>query len=129
MRGNRGRDTAPELALRALLHRRGLRYRVSARPLADSRRTADVVFPKARVAVFVDGCFWHGCPEHHRPASVNSAFWRNKIEGNRARDEDTTSVLEAAGWKVIRAWEHDDPAVTAHQVETVVRQRTAEASG
>ncbi|WP_409183006.1 very short patch repair endonuclease [Amycolatopsis sp. VS8301801F10] len=121
MKGNRGRDTAPELALRSLLHRRGLRYRVSVRPLKKSRRTTDIVFPRAKVAVFVDGCFWHGCPEHHRPSSVNSAFWREKIEGNRRRDAETTAMLEAEGWTVIRAWEHDDPATTAEQVEAAVR--------
>ncbi|XGP75532.1 very short patch repair endonuclease [Actinokineospora auranticolor] len=123
MRGNRGRDTAPELALRTLLHARGLRYRVSARPLPGSRRTADVVFPRARVAVFIDGCYWHGCPEHHRPSTVNSAFWRDKIEGNRRRDAETTTLLETAGWSVIRAWEHDDPKVTADLVEVAVRAR------
>ncbi|MGW4398359.1 very short patch repair endonuclease [Amycolatopsis nivea] len=121
MKGNRGRDTVPELALRSLLHRRGLRYRVSTRPLKTSRRTTDIVFPRAKVAVFVDGCFWHGCPEHHRPSSVNSAFWREKIEGNRRRDAETTAMLEAEGWTVIRAWEHDDPVTTADQVEAAVR--------
>lgn len=121
MRGNRGRDTGPELELRSLLHRKGLRYRVSARPLAESRRTADVVFPKARVAVFVDGCFWHGCPVHHRPATKNSAFWRDKVEGNRRRDAETTALLEANGWTVIRAWEHDDLTLTAELVEAAVR--------
>nr|CTQ89717.1 Very-short-patch mismatch repair endonuclease (G-T specific) [Kibdelosporangium sp. MJ126-NF4] len=123
MRGNRGRDTRPELALRALLHQRGLRYRVSTRPLRESRRTADIVFTRVRVAVFVDGCFWHGCPEHHRPSSTNSTFWRDKVEGNRRRDAETTTMLQDEGWAVIRAWEHEDPAVTADLVESVVRDR------
>lgn len=127
MKGNRGRDTAPELALRSLLHRRGLRYRVSTRPLKNSRRTTDIVFPRAKVAVFVDGCFWHGCPEHHRPSSVNSAFWREKIKGNRRRDVETTAMLKAEGWTVIRAWEHDDPAATADYVEAAVRAATPKA--
>jgi DNA mismatch endonuclease (patch repair protein) len=86
MLGNRGRDTKPEMLLRSHLHRAGLRYRVSVRPIPQLRRTADVVFPKARVAVFLDGCFWHGCPEHHRPAKKNSEFCTAKIDGNRARD-------------------------------------------
>ncbi|OXM49347.1 very short patch repair endonuclease [Amycolatopsis alba DSM 44262] len=129
MRGNRSRDTEPELALRRLLHRRGLRYRVSARPIVGSRRTADILFPKAKVAVFVDGCFWHGCPEHHRPSSVNSTFWRDKIEQNRKRDADTTAQLNTAGWTVIRAWEHEDPATTADLVEAAVRIRTSRADG
>jgi DNA mismatch endonuclease (patch repair protein) len=91
--------------------------------LPGSRRTADIVFSKARVAVFVDGCFWHGCPEHHRPSTTNSAFWRDKVEGNRKRDVETTALLESEGWAVIRAWEHDDPAATADLVESVVRAR------
>nr|WP_276329068.1 very short patch repair endonuclease [Crossiella equi] len=121
MRGNRGRDTQPELALRALLHAKGLRYRVSAKPLAGWRRTADIVFPSARVAVFVDGCFWHGCPEHHRPSATNSEFWRAKVEGNRKRDAETTALLEAEDWTVIRAWEHEDPVEVANLVESTVR--------
>lgn len=121
MRGNRGRDTAPEMRLRSLLHARGLRYRVSTRPVAEVRRTADVVFPRAKVAVFVDGCYWHGCPEHYRPASTNAEFWRRKIEGNKQRDETTNRLLGDAGWTVIRAWEHEDPVTVAEQVARAVR--------
>ena len=120
MRGNRGRDTRPELELRALLHARGLRYRVSARPEADLRRTADVVFSRARVAVFVDGCFWHGCPQHHRPATQNSEFWNSKIAGNIKRDRETDQFLAERGWKVLRFWEHDDPVSIADLVVDVV---------
>lgn len=121
MRGNRGRDTAPERRIRSLLHREGLRYRVSARPLPGLRRTADVVFTRARVAVFVDGCFWHGCPEHFRPASSNSDFWITKIEGNRTRDEETTRRLVEEGWQVIRIWEHENPDAAAARVIATVR--------
>lgn len=121
MQGNRGRDTAPEVRLRSLLHARGLRYRVSARPIPGIRRTADVVFPKARVAVFVDGCYWHGCAEHYRPASTNSEFWREKIAGNKQRDETTNQLLGDAGWTIIRAWEHEDPADVAERVARSVR--------
>ncbi|MFC5913258.1 very short patch repair endonuclease [Streptomyces pulveraceus] len=122
MRGNRGKDTGPELRLRSLVHREGLRYRVSARPLPDLRRTADLVFTKARVAVFVDGCFWHGCPEHHRPATTrNREFWRDKIEVNRSRDKETNRRLSEAGWTVIRVWEHEDPVDAAQRVVAVVR--------
>ncbi|WP_301126659.1 very short patch repair endonuclease [Streptomyces cacaoi] len=125
MAANKGRDTVPELLLRKALHRQGLRYRVSARPLAEFRRTADVVFTKARVAVFVDGCFWHGCPEHHRPATKqHSGFWSQKIEGNRARDKETNDVLQEAGWTVIRVWEHEDPVEAARRITEVVRSRT-----
>ncbi|MFK0101404.1 very short patch repair endonuclease [Streptomyces sp. NPDC091040] len=122
MRGNRGKDTGPELRLRSLIHREGLRYRVSARPLPDLRRTADLVFTKARVAVFVDGCFWHGCPEHHRPATTrNPEFWRDKIEVNRSRDEETNRRLSEVGWTVIRIWEHEDPVDAAQRVIALVR--------
>jgi DNA mismatch endonuclease (patch repair protein) len=120
MRGNRGRDTAPERRLRALLHARGLRYRVSARPLPGLRRTADVVFPRARIAVFVDGCYWHGCPEHHRPAATNSEFWRTKIADNKRRDAETNRMLADQGWTVIRCWEHEEPSSVAERVVSAV---------
>jgi DNA mismatch endonuclease, patch repair protein len=116
MRANRGRDTAPERRLRSLLHAQGLRYRVSTKPVPNLRRTADIVFPKARVAVFVDGCYWHGCPEHHRPAKVNSEFWRRKISDNQRRDVETTNALMDEGWTVIRCWEHEDPRDVADRV-------------
>jgi DNA mismatch endonuclease (patch repair protein) len=117
MRANRGKDTRPELALRKLLYQHGLRYRVDAKPLVEIRRRADVVFPGDRVAVFVDGCFWHGCPEHYRPAVKKAEFWREKIDGNRARDIETNDMLLAAGWQVIRVWEHEDPATAAERIE------------
>jgi DNA mismatch endonuclease (patch repair protein) len=116
MRGNRGRDTGPERRLRALLHSYGLRYRVSTRPIAHLRRTADIVFPRARVAVFVDGCYWHGCPDHYRPATKHSDFWATKIADNRTRDAETTRVLTDEGWTVIRCWEHEEPETAAGRV-------------
>ncbi|QVJ01861.1 very short patch repair endonuclease [Nocardiopsis eucommiae] len=120
MRANKGRDTGPELLLRSLLHARGLRYRVNARPLPELARTADVVFRKARVAVFVDGCYWHGCPEHHRPAKRRAEFWRDKIEGNQARDTDTNEKLRAQGWTVVRVWEHETPETALERVLTAL---------
>ncbi|MEU2821965.1 very short patch repair endonuclease [Streptomyces bacillaris] len=123
MSANKGRDTKPEKLLRSALHRRGLRYRVGIRPVPDLRRTADVVFTKARVAVFVDGCYWHGCPEHHRPAKKDATFWREKIAGNRARDLETNEALRDAGWLVIRVWEHQDPDEAAQEVSQAVRSR------
>lgn len=120
MRANKGRDTRPERALRSALHARGLRYRVNARPLPEVRRTVDVVFPGQRIAVFLDGCFWHGCPEHHRPASRNSEFWTTKIEGNKARDADTDRRLTEHGWTVIRVWEHENPDEAADRVQRLV---------
>src|SRR5579864_3998457 len=92
MRGNRKRDTRPEMRLRASLHRMGLRYRVAARPLPGTPWTADLVFPRNRVAVFVDGCYWHGCSKHYNPARTNPAYWGSKIQRNRARD----AVMDAA---------------------------------
>jgi DNA mismatch endonuclease, patch repair protein len=121
MRANRGRDTGPELAIRRAVHALGLRYRVSHRPVASLRRTADLVFTRARVAVFVDGCFWHGCPEHHTVAKTNAGFWASKVEGNRQRDVDTTNRLLDANWRVLRFWEHEDPVEAAQRIASVVR--------
>ncbi|MFJ8857042.1 very short patch repair endonuclease [Streptomyces sp. NPDC102451] len=127
MRANRSRDTKPELALRSLLHANGLRYRVDASPLPGVRRRADVIFPKDRLAVFVDGCFWHGCPQHLRPAKTNAAAWAAKLEENQARDAHTNELLRAAGWTVIRVWEHEDPAVAAEMVvQALLRLRGGE---
>jgi DNA mismatch endonuclease (patch repair protein) len=123
MRGNKGRDTKPELALRSAVHALGMRYRVGLRPVPRVRRTADLVFSRAKVAVFLDGCFWHGCPEHYRPARRNSEFWGSKIEGNAARDADTDARLREAGWTVIRIWEHEDASAAALKIQDVVRVR------
>lgn len=118
------RDTAPEIALRRELHRRGLRYRVGVRPLPGLRRTADVVFRGAQVAVFVDGCFWHQCPEHGTVPKSNRDWWSEKLRANRARDNATTSALADAGWAVIRCWEHDDPVMVADLVQQAVTTRS-----
>jgi DNA mismatch endonuclease, patch repair protein len=123
MQANRGRDTKPERALRSAAHARGLRYRVSTRPLCDLRRTADMVFTSARVAVFLDGCFWHGCPEHHTVADTNAAFWAHKVTSNRARDRDTDRRLAEAGWISIRIWEHEDPHEAADRIRAIVDER------
>ena len=121
MVANRRRDTGPELALRRALHARGLRYRVDHPLPFDRRRRADVVFPRARVAVFVDGCFWHGCPEHGTMPKANRAFWRDKIARNRARDADTDRRLADLGWTVLRFWEHEDVERAADAVEATMR--------
>ncbi|ADP84685.1 very short patch repair endonuclease [Pseudofrankia inefficax] len=123
MRSNKSRDTKPELALRSAVHGLGLRYRVGARPLPAVRRTGDLVFPRVRVVVFLDGCFWHGCPRHHTVAKTNADFWAEKVRINRERDLNTDHVLEAAGWQVVRVWEHEDPGVAAERVAEVVRTR------
>ncbi len=118
----RRRDTAPERALRSELHRLGLRFRLHRR-LAGLRREADVVFGPARVAVFVDGCFWHGCPQHATWPKANAEFWRTKIERNRSRDADTDARLAHAGWEVVRIWEHEDPVEAARLIAARVRAR------
>ncbi len=123
MESTRRRDTAPEVALRTALHRMGLRYRVDRKPLLDLRRRADVVFSSARVVVYVDGCFWHGCPSHATWPKENAEFWRNKIEANRRRDADTDRRLADAGWLVVRVWEHEDPNEAAERVARAVRSR------
>ncbi|HZQ57243.1 MAG TPA: very short patch repair endonuclease [Acidimicrobiales bacterium] len=124
MSAQRSRDTAPELALRRRLHGMGLRYRVHTAPVAGLRRRADIVFGPARVAVFVDGCFWHGCPLHgQRRHDVNGWYWPDKIARNRSRDADTDARLAAAGWAVVRVWEHEDADGVAAEIAAVVRAR------
>ncbi|WP_285701183.1 very short patch repair endonuclease [Actinomadura sp. NBRC 104412] len=123
MQGNKGRDTKPELALRRAVHALGLRYRVSIRPLPAVRRTADLVFTKVQVAVFLDGCFWHGCPDHHTKARTNADYWADKVTRNRLRDAETDRLLRDADWQVIRVWEHEDPTEAALRIARVVRSR------
>jgi DNA mismatch endonuclease (patch repair protein) len=117
------RDTPMELAFRRILHRRGLRYRVHRRPLPGVARTADVVFSSARVAVYVDGCFWHGCPDHYMQPRSNSSYWLPKIEGNRRRDADTDARLVAAGWVPFRLWEHEDLEAAAERLACLLAAR------
>lgn len=116
-------DTAPEVAIRRILFLDGLRYRKDHAPLAGIRTRADIVFVGARVAVYVDGCFWHGCPEHATWPKNNAEFWRSKIETNRERDCRVTELLTAAGWLVIRVWEHESPASGAERVRAAVASR------
>lgn len=122
MQGNRSRDTKPELAIRRRVHARGLRYRVNVRPVSDLRRTADLVFSRARIAVFVDGCYWHGCPEHYAPSKTNVGYWHSKIVANRARDAETTSMLEARGWVVLRFWSHEPSEEVSDKIVSTVRK-------
>ena len=121
MQGNRSRDTRPELAVRRLLHSSGLRYRIAYRPLSSHRRTADIAFTKLKIAVFIDGCFWHGCPDHGQTATKqNTDYWSAKFLRNRERDAETNQVLEAAGWQVMRLWEHEAPVAVAAAVRAAV---------
>lgn len=129
MVGNRSRDTVPEKALRSLLHRRGLRYRVAAKPLPKMRRTADMVFHGVRIAVFLDGCFWHGCPDHFVPPKTNPEYWDKKIGGNIRRDRDVDEQLVQEGWLVMRFWEHESPDVCAEAVYAAVIARKDQQAG
>jgi DNA mismatch endonuclease, patch repair protein len=126
VRQGQGRDTAPELAVRRLLHARGLRYQVHLPLPGMPRRRADVAFPRVRVAVFIDGCYWHGCPDHARSPRSNTAWWQAKIGRNRDRDVDTDRRLEAADWTVVRAWEHEVPGDVVDRVVAAVRRSPGE---
>jgi len=111
------------MAVRRAVHAFGMRYRVDARPLPDLNRRADLVFSRAKVAVFVDGCYWHGCPDHGTTARTNANYWSSKISRNRMRDAETDHLLEQAGWLVLRCWEHEDAQVVATRVAEIIRSR------
>ncbi len=123
MQQQRRRDTRPEMALRRALHAAGLRYRVERPVIPGMRRRADIVFGPAKVAVFVDGCFWHACPQHATAPKANADWWRQKLEGNRERDHDTDRLLLDQGWLPVRVWEHEDMAEAAARVAEAVRRR------
>ncbi len=125
MQQQRRRDTRPEMALRRALHAAGLRYRVEWPVIPGLRRRADVVFGPAKVAVFVDGCFWHLCPQHATSPKANADWWRQKLERNRERDRDTDRLLLDQGWLPVRVWEHEDMAEAAVRVADLVRPRRA----
>jgi DNA mismatch endonuclease (patch repair protein) len=127
MLGNRWRDTKPEATVRSILHKRGRRFRkrLTIR-LADRRWTQpDIVFVREKLAVFVDGCFWHCCPEHGTAPRTNSPYWSKKLQRNITRDRDTDSRLTAMGWTVLRAWEHEPPAQIADRVDEVLGRARA----
>src|SRR2546430_59160 len=128
-RGNRSRDTNPEVTIRRILHAAGLRYRVGTRPDPNYRGTADLVFRKARVAVFIDGCYWHGCPEHYKPPTAHSDYWAAKIERNLARDRAMDAHLQKVGWLSLRLWEHLPPHQAASLIRTKVQRRQRHRSG
>jgi DNA mismatch endonuclease, patch repair protein len=128
MKANRSRDTAPEMALRRELHRRGYRFRVDRAPVSSLRCRADLVFSRVQVAVFVDGCFWHGCPEHMSWPKANRDWWKTKISATVARDRRNDAVLRAAGWTVLRVWEHHSPQLAAELVIDTIGEIEAEGS-
>ncbi len=116
MQGLTGVETRPEKMLRSRLHRLGLRFRKNCRPLPELKISADVVFPRQKVCVFVDGCFWHGCSVHFRAPRSNTAWWREKIADNRTRDNRQNQTLSKHGWLVLRYWEHN---LVGQRVDTV----------
>lgn len=119
----RSRDTAPELALRSELHRRGFRYRVDRAPVPEVRSRADLVLGPAKVAIYVDGCFWHRCPEHGTTPKTNADFWDHKLKRNQERDAEVDRLLDEQGWKVVRVWEHENAVAAADRIEDIVRSR------
>lgn len=121
MRRQLRRDTPCEMLIRRRLHALGLRYRVDVRPERSVRRRADVVFSKQKIAVFIDGCFWHACPLHASWPKDNGDWWCQKLSRNRERDVETTQLLEACGWTVLRFWEHDDPKHAVRTIAATVR--------
>jgi DNA mismatch endonuclease, patch repair protein len=122
MQAIRRTETKPEVALRSTLHRRGLRFRKDLRlDLPDGRVRPDIVFPAVKVAVFVDGCFWHACPKHGRHPTRNINYWTPKLERTVERDRRNTAALEAAGWTVLRIWEHESTETAAPRIEATVR--------
>lgn len=116
------RNNKRERALRSELYRRGLRFRLHQQLLPSRRRSVDIAIPSSRIAVFVDGCFWHGCPEHGTWPKNNADWWRAKIDGNIARDRDTDRKLADAGWTVVRVWEHEKVEIAADRIEAAVRR-------
>jgi DNA mismatch endonuclease (patch repair protein) len=125
MQSNRGRDSKLEMRLRREIHSKGLRYAIDRRPEEDVNSRADLLFESAKLVVYVNGCFWHGCGRHYREPKTNASFWRNKIATNRTRDRKVRRNLQRRGWKVIVVWEHDDVEQTADEISKLVRQRRA----
>ena len=125
MQRSKRSGTRPELARRSALHRRGLRFVVD-RPVpgGNRRRRVDILLRGARIAVFVDGCFWHSCPEHCHLPKTNTSWWCLKFRGIVCRDRDTDAQLAWAGWLAVRVWEHEDPDDAAREIEQLVRDRT-----
>lgn len=118
------RDTGPEIALRKCLYSIGLRYRLQYRPVPTVRRTADIAFIGAKLAVVVHGCFWHSCPVHATFPSSNAEWWKAKLDRNAARDADTRALWECAGWKVAVVWEHDNPMHAARMIGRLLERGT-----
>ena len=126
MKRQRQRDTAPEIAIRRLLHAKGYRYRID-HPIPGLRRRVDVAFTARRVAVLVDGCFWHACPIHGTRPKQNREWWDAKLRANVARDRDTDRFLAEHGWIPVRVWEHEDPDEAVARIVLALRSSPPEA--
>lgn len=122
MQAVRRRDTELEMRMRSRLHALGYRYLVDASPFPGTRRRADLIFRTERLAVFVDSCFWHGCPQHGTWPKANAAWWREKLEANQARDRATDELLKSRGWIPLRVWEHEALDAAIARVVDAVRQ-------
>lgn len=129
MRATRQRDTEAEVALRRAIHALGLRFNINRSVFPGSRRVVDVVFPRAKVAVLVDGCFWHSCPDHKTVPKANRDWWLEKLRANWDRDRDTDRRLTGEGWTVVRVWEHENPRTAAARVARIVRRRLQQPPG
>jgi DNA mismatch endonuclease (patch repair protein) len=123
MAATRGTNNRTDRLIRSSLYRQGLRFRIQRRLLPGSTRTVDIVFPRARLAVFIDGCFWHGCPVHGTQAKANRDWWRQKISQNQARDRDTNRRLRKLGWQVLRIWEHEGAERATHKILKTYQKR------
>jgi DNA mismatch endonuclease (patch repair protein) len=123
MRANKRRDTRPELLVRRIVHARGLRYRVDHRVVQESRTRADLAFTRQRIAVFIDGCFWHSCPDHLHLPKANADYWVAKLARNVERDAEVTALLRDLGWTVLRFWEHVPAVVAAEEIDAAVERR------
>jgi len=123
MQANVGHETSAERRVRSHLHWLGLRFRNDVKPLPELRCAADLVFRSAKICIFVDGCFWHGCPKHYQPPATNTSWWDEKIAANRARDRRNALVLTKAGWQVIRIWEHQVRPAILNKVAERIRRR------
>jgi DNA mismatch endonuclease (patch repair protein) len=122
MQSNRGRDTGPELRLRSALHAQGFRFRVNYPLTVSARVRVDIVFTRRRLAVFIDGCFWHGCTAHRTLPKSNIEFWSAKISANRERDEKVDAMLLRGGWRVLRIWEHVPLQLAVAMVASALRE-------
>jgi len=129
MLGNRSRDTRPELLIRRALHARGFRFRVDLRPEPSLRTRADIVFTRRRIAVYIDGCFWHGCPLHATTPKSNESYWLPKLARNAERDAQSTASLEERGWLVLRFWEHESVDAVVARIAEMLPARTSMSKG